>query len=70
MMVFRTPFPRIATTAIASRMSGNASRTSTLRIRILSINPPQYAADKPTIPPMSSPMPTLVALMVSETRAP
>ena len=51
MNMFIRPLPRIATIARTRTTSGNAKKTSTIRIRIVSTIPPIVPATSPTSVP-------------------
>ena len=46
-----SPSPNAAVIAIARRIDGNASTTSTTRMSASSTRPPAYPATAPTMPP-------------------
>ena len=57
-------------TVIASTRAGNVSSTSTIRIRIMSIQEPKYELITPTATPTTSAITTEDTEIVSERRAP
>ena len=62
--------PSTATSAIASRMPGNASSTSIIRPSASSTHPPAYPATAPTIVPTVAEIDTTASPTISEIRAP
>ena len=54
MITLSTPWPRMASRMSATRIAGNDSWMSTMRIKSASIQPPKYAAARPTTVPMAS----------------
>src|SRR3990170_4947325 len=62
--------PRTAAMPMASRIPGNASRTSQAPVKIRSAAPPRKPASDPTASPMRSETPTVPNPTASERRAP
>ena len=62
--------PRTAISAIANRMPGSASSTSTMRISSVSRQPPKKPATRPTGMPIAPAITTAPAAVSSEVRAP
>ena len=70
MMMLRSPSPTIALMVSASRMNGNDSCTSAMRISTLPGQPPKKPANSPTRPPTIAVTSTVQNPMNSAIRAP
>ena len=62
--------PSTAISAMANRMPGRASSTSTMRISTASRQPPKYPATRPIGTPMEAAITTAPAAVSREVRAP